>query len=512
MMRLRLLVAAVAALAASCDHAQAPAPRKTTHFPPMPSKGEWFWKDHLLPDDLPPLAPSGQGNTYHDLLALAGRNPAQVEDSIARLAAAPAPAIPELAAALVHADRSVSYAAVCALGRMRDPLAARALVLGFRHSLPEIAVLAIQGAMAQAEPWLVPRLIVEFGWRDVNPILAARVAAAAALLDRQWMGGIPLLIKVLKENTPIADEANREWDRRERIAWEKELAIAALARAFGNDFGFNENAPAVMQVDLVRRVQAFYEQHCVELNQRTPAITDPRLVALIRRLIGGLNTFQLRNVDDARFVLETLGPRVAPFLLEGAFADAFYTRYHCLEVLGKFREEATLAERTQWSKRHRADRHRCRPSAARASGSDPGWLAAPETIPALARLLSDGELGVRTAAALALGRSGQSSARAALERVFRPAAATSEDQVAMLAAQIELKSEPALDAFLLGFTAARPEVSSTTLDMFALLTGKDLRPQRGEPWQPGAAIEQARQLLRKRYFAERLQGKPDGQG
>src|SRR5262249_49469314 len=160
-----------------------------------------------------------------------------------------------------------------------------------------------------------------------------------------FMGGVPLLIKVLKDNTPAADEVNREWDKRERIAWEKEMAIVALKRAFGNDFGFNENAPAVTQAELARRIEAYHPERCVELNERTQPITDARLISLVRKLIGGLKTFQLRDVDDARFVLETLGPPVAPFLIEGTRADVFYIRFHSLEVLAKLREEATERDR-----------------------------------------------------------------------------------------------------------------------------------------------------------------------
>jgi HEAT repeat protein len=410
--------------------------------------------------------------------------------------------VPQLAAGLQHQDPSVQYAAVCALGRIRDPWVSRALMPAFRSDRPEIAALAIRGAIAQDEPWMVPRLMTEFGWRDTNRLLVGRVVAAADLIGHGWLGGIPVLFKVMKENTPTSDEVNREWDKRERVAWEKELSLEALSRVLGQDFGYNENAPAGMQSEIVARMEDHYAKHCADVHARAHKIDDPHLIALVRRLIGGLNTFQLRNIDDARFLLESLGPPVADFLIEGTRANEFYIRYHCLEVLGRFREEASAA-----------DRQRISDAIAPLAGDQDnalremlattlGELCSPDSVPTLEKLLGDPELGVRTATILALGRCGSPAALRLLAQRFPPEAAQTSEQVAALAAQIELGSEPALEPYLLGLSASDPDVRATTSDLLSTLVGNGLRQAAGSANDAERILAEARRYLRERYLSE----------
>jgi hypothetical protein len=397
----------------------------------------------------------------------------------------------------------VQYVAVCALSRIHDPRVVLALLPAFRSPHPEVAVLAIRGAAAQEEPWLLPRLINEFGMRDVNPLLVGRVAAACELAKRGYLGGVPLLFKMLKENTPIADETNREWDPRERVAWEKELAIAALRGVLGSDFGYNENASVVAQAQIVTRMQTYYEEHCVELQDRAPPLTDPKLLSLVRRLIGGLGGFQLRNVDDARFILEALGKKIGDLLAEGAFADSFYVRFHSLEVLALFREEGNEDERARFTKKILPTLEDKDPAIREQAATTAGELKSKAALNALRDLLRDPELGVRKAALLALGRLGEKEALAILEGHFKPSEPKTGEEVCALAAQIRLGNKSALEPFVTGIFSADSEVRATTLDLLSALIGRDLGLTAGKQVDPEAASSEARDLLNHKFFSEK---------
>lgn len=70
---------------------------------------------------------------------------------------------------------------------------------------------------------------------------------------------------------------------------------------------------------------------------REPHARTPRFDAAVWGWIARLAEFQLRGVDDARFVLTNLGADVAPHLAQALFDDDRYVRLHacqCLERMG----------------------------------------------------------------------------------------------------------------------------------------------------------------------------------
>ncbi|MBK8975713.1 MAG: HEAT repeat domain-containing protein [Planctomycetes bacterium] len=68
---------------------------------------------------------------------------------------------------------------------------------------------------------------------------------------------------------------------------------------------------------------------------REPALDelDPRLCARAARMLADMQGFQLRPVDDARFVLSRMGVLALPFLRIALRAEEDYLHAHALEVL-----------------------------------------------------------------------------------------------------------------------------------------------------------------------------------
>ncbi len=238
--------------------------------------------------------------------------------------------------------------------------------------------------------------------------------------------------------------------------------------------------------------------------------TELRLAAW--RLIRDLGEWDLRTVDDARYVLSHFEGWIVPLLAEGLHESSAYVRIHaaqCLERMGPRARPAQAALIAALAEPRTA------PAAAAALGAlgDPSAAGALE-----GRLLESADPELRVATSIALGALASPSSLPSLRRAFHPAQPFDLRQAAA-AAILRIEEAPDALAFLLEcMTEERGDAGAAELalgawvlrrgerDPSAALAGErwkaldpppgslpsesDLRQRRGER----AAL--ARQLLR----------------
>jgi len=207
-----------------------------------------------------------------------------------------------------------------------------------------------------------------------------------------------------------------------RLKYEKDYATAfwmadALAR-----FGHLAGVEAMLTVwrgteDETLRAQSAArlgelaaERGCVdagELLQRwqagelappaTPFVPSAELAAEAWRWIASLGAWNLRNVDDARFVLVRLEEWVVPLLIEALGDSDVYVRLHTLQVLERRGPRARGA-------REGVTRMLAEARLAPAAAQTLGALGDAAAAPALERALASPDPELAVAAATALGR------------------------------------------------------------------------------------------------------------
>lgn len=180
----------------------------------------------------------------------------------------------------------------------------------------------------------------------------------------------------------------------------------------------------------------------------TPFSPSRELEAEAWRWIASLGAWNLRNVDDARFVLVRLEEWIVPLLVEALEERDVYVRLHALQVLerrgprarGAFAEVVrTLAEA------------RLAPAAAQTLGA----LGETAAAGALESALSSPDPELAVAAATALGRLGSTASVPALKASFESARG------------LDLREACALARLELGDDTARPFVLACLTDPLA---------------------------------------------
>ena len=337
---------------------------------PFPQDGEWFFRDLLA------VPPRSVGGLTHEpesdarLRRAAGeaavlgpvRGESVLDAHFEDARRSPA----TLSDLLEHDERDVRYAGARWLVRVADSLRLAALegeavqdsanalaaVAGrhLRDEAEEVALLALEAFSRCPVEWTTLRLAKVFGKFDNEPPVVMRARASVELIRRGCYGGWPLLVKILKEQTRLQDDAGREWAISERTAWWKEEAMRGIRLVAGQDFGFSPDASPGVQADSVERMLSWWQQHRVSVWESAAPLDDPLLREHLERVVLALGTFQLRNVDNAEFLLTTLGPPLAPLLLECIPPGAASTqiRRHCIEILGTWMELVGESTRRQW--------------------------------------------------------------------------------------------------------------------------------------------------------------------
>lgn len=212
--------------------------------------------------------------------------------------------------------------------------------------------------------------------------------------------------------------------------------------------------------------------------------------------IGKLADWDLRQVDDARFVLQRLPDWVVPLLCECLHDANVYTRVHAAQTLARMGVRAkpagaalieALAER------------QLAPTAAEALG----MLGDAGVRPALERCLNAGrDPDLAVAAAMALGRLGDASALPALKAITAPPDLVFATQLARVRLGDGLAVAPALLQALEG-SGHDPEAAATALGEWMS------QGARKEQWQAllhdsTRGIESAEQAAARRIAQARL--------
>jgi hypothetical protein len=325
---------------------------------PFPAT-EWFWQDLFAdapqPEPLPADAEAAARlkaafERVATLTALQSEEelPAMVGDA-RRDPQALFDALDDARAAVRFAAARVEFRLMCAPDRPIPQRLASAAAHHLRDLSDEVALLHLETIARSGFAWMEPVLLKTFGKVDNHRLTVLRIRAAAKLAQQKCYGGIPLLIKALKEQTSLQDDVHREWDASPQTAWWKEEAIDGIAAAAGGEhFGHSPDASDADQVASIRRIERWWSEQGERLWSRSPALDDPELVARVRRMILAFGTFQIRNVDNAGFILVGLGPKVAPLLFEALHGSSFMIRRHLLAVLSQLVELVPTSERARY--------------------------------------------------------------------------------------------------------------------------------------------------------------------
>ncbi len=322
-------------------------------------------------------------------------------------------------------DPTARALAVFAIGKAGRPRAAAMLCRALRDSDPEVSALAMRALGDLRVPWTLTRIAKDVGRYDANKLLVVRVLACSASLAFANYSGVPVLLRILKEHTPLEDTAGRDWAKQQRMALEKEEAIDAIRRLAGDDFGFDANAPPARQAESIHKIEAWWMTNRKRLWDSSPPIADPALRARVDELIEAFDDYQISMVDNARYILAWLGPRVFPLLAPHLSDPRNYVRVHLLETLENLADEfgsempdvvraiVPLARDPQ-------------PAVRRAAVGALGALGRPELAAPLLAHVTDPDPSVRVAVLRALGQLGTPEAVRALET--RAAAADHGDE------------------------------------------------------------------------------------
>ncbi|MBL8842600.1 MAG: hypothetical protein JNL90_13855 [Planctomycetes bacterium] len=328
---------------------------------PFP-EGEWYWQELFAVAPAPeplPADPAAAAEIAATLERIAGLELLQSESELPGLVALARRDLAALLAALDDPRPEARFAAARVMVRLMTartrpegcPFPQRlvaAAAVHLRDRADDVALLHLETIARGGYPWSWPVLLKCFGKLDNHRLTVLRVRAAALLAMQGCYGGMPLLIKVLKEGTSIQDDRNREWDPSFQTAWWKEEAIAGIAAVAGQKFGHSPDASDADQVAAVRRIEAWWQANAIELYAKAPPLDDPELIARIRLLIRSFGTFQLRNVDNAGFLLAALGPGVVPHLFEALDGSSFMVRRHVLAVLAELAPRVAVEVRQRW--------------------------------------------------------------------------------------------------------------------------------------------------------------------
>ncbi len=463
---------------------QAPAPEKqAAEEAEAAGRQQWYWRDRLSvrPKKLsPPAAPAGIAKQIDTLFVDAeGVAPNALEDRIAALTAIGKPAIPFLADRAENGAKTARFLAASALGRIGGAHAQEPLLHLLRDKWSTSAIIAADSLAEAGEPWIIPRLVKTLGPYPVeyNPWLMVRVKAACGLIRLGNLAGVPFLIAILKENTP-AEGGVRRWDKTQRLAWEKEVALSALAGMTGDTFGFCVDSARPDQALAALKFERWWCQNKVRLWHGAPALTDPLLVEHVHALVDGLSSYQIRNKDGAQFVLQNLGPPVFPFLAEALNSDSYYVKYHVLGTIGAIAELAG-DHSENWSGKTAACLGDKRGAIRSQACATLGQLGRVSSVSPLRKLFYDPDGDVRLKAVEAVGLIGGTEGTSAL-RIFLSEAEPGQLRVEILAALARLSPDD-VDAFVAEFLADAPSRQDWALQKVIAITGSDFSFPLGGP-------------------------------
>ncbi len=206
-------------------------------------------------------------------------------------------------------------AMVDTIGRMGSRAAAGTLLkLVADDESPTVRSFAALALAEIGDDGVVPDLVLRFKYEEDGFVINALSTA----LHRLGIAcGVEKLISYL--------------DGRIRVRQE---AAGTLHEMLGEDFKYDAWAAAGERTEAAKRMRRWWWQHGQELLLRLNSGREvgPGFEKRIIETIFELSQYQMRNVDDARFILEGLGPIAVPFLCRGVTDESQYVRAHSVEV------------------------------------------------------------------------------------------------------------------------------------------------------------------------------------
>ena len=300
-------------------------------------------------------------------------------------------AVPTLTAVLGAADTALEQRLTIleVLGAIDTPRAAELLFAELENGEPLARAHAAWRLGAGTQDWIVPRLILRLKYEKDHD---AVIWIARSLARFGNYHGLGALVTVAFQSP------------------DENLRASALARIEG--IMSEVNPPADEEpvfADVYALNAAWLAGDPDGLLPTRPR--SQRFAREVWRRLERLREFQLRGVDDSRWICANLGTRAAPILAEALHDSDSYTRVHvaqCLERMGR-RAAGAVPELLAG-----LDEPILAPNAAAALGA----IGDPRAEPALlARLEPEHEFGLRLACARALGGLGEQLTDAARARL-----------------------------------------------------------------------------------------------
>ncbi len=431
-----LLVATVLATGFGCGDEETPRSGSNTNSlpavdSPEPAiqdprfRVEWYWS--ALLNEPPPSAarptPSGEASIDELIERIVSTPPEDSRALLTEVGQVGARARSALCRALEASldadppDPENRYRLLTALARVNGPDAAPVLCRLLRDELVETSALAAELLGTAEAPWVLPRLLKTFGKWDNNRSILTRVMAIEAATRYRVYSGIPHLLALLAENTALeVPDTERNWERTTRMAWFKDEIERVLIKVSGEDFGFDAGQGEAAMRESVGRWLAWWDAHEEEFlsGERTSESTaDPALREQIDRLLSvGFTAYQLRNVDNARWLLEHLGPLAVPQLIGALDHAELFIRVHAAEVLGRIGDRRA---RDPFVRRLGIEKE---PPARAQVAAALGAVGTASEVPLLTKMAEDDSetLTVRVAALHSLGAIGDLSSDAPIAR------------------------------------------------------------------------------------------------
>lgn len=276
-------------------------------------------RDHPTPTPEPDRGNAAPGNPHAPTLVpklpwlkeLAAAVPPDLEPTRARQVQ------DLLEAAFLPGAADSRTAARAAAGLMDEPDAVLIFLLGLQHEDPAVRVQSVFH-------------LAQLGRREVLPVLLKQVKYETDLTVTIWLRAAAMRLHndtyandlaLWMDNDDTADEAGR-------------AAIDAL-NARGEPLA---EAPTFVDLQgILRRLHTHWltsgtVQKPTDTEQ-VPVEPDPQLRGRIARLLIDLDGFQLRPVDEARYVVGRLGADALPLLAVTLQATESYLRTHSVEIV-----------------------------------------------------------------------------------------------------------------------------------------------------------------------------------
>ena len=389
---LRLFFPAGLMAMAACSHTEPtpPSPPNFALFEVVQPQIDQLQAELLLPE-LGPAASADIEEEVRGLATFLAEAPANLRESVfVDLARHGDHSVPILAA-LLRASNSTDgerLAAIELLAHLDSVRSAAQLISGVETgSTSWIRANCAWRLGAGTQAWVVPRLIHRLKYEtDGEAVIWIAVTLA-------HFGNYSGLVGLRELSHSASDLSIRESAQREVAALAKPFDRQELEALGGADSGDG-------------LLWAWNHPDAVSFSPTVP--DDPRYRLEIWKSIDELDEFQLRGVDDARFVLARLSSTAALCLAQALHDTSPYIRVHSAQALKRMGARASLAGPELVKA---LDQEDLAPTAAEALGA----VAYPKAAQALeARLQPPTPLGLRVASAKALGFIGLASSVDAL--------------------------------------------------------------------------------------------------